>query len=127
MSSEDITELLNRLKNLQLEQARIISILETTVNNNNNILASPSSGTTTVVHRVPDEPNRYKKGDRVRINNKVIVSRLGLSLGRTITEADRLAIVKSVSGDKVRIVTDNGTETWRLTKNLDPVYDHHHE
>jgi hypothetical protein len=60
--------------------------------------------------------NEHKRGDRVRITNKV---RKPASAGQTWTEAkERLATVTSVNETQVFILTDNGTRTWRGPNNL---------
>ena len=58
----------------------------------------------------------HRRGDRVRITNKV---RKPASAGPTWTEAkERLATVTSVNETQVFILTDNGTRTWRGPNNL---------
>ena len=123
MSNEEtLQDLIQQLKSLQLQVQQVVTKIEEVVTKDRG--PSTTSVTTTATaasrhrHLIPAEFHVFKKGDRVRINNKI---KLPKSAGRTVTEADRLAIVTEVSGERgerVDIRTDNGTKTWRHAKNL---------
>ena len=69
-----------------------------------------------VAPRVPAATNSFKRGDRVRITNKV---RKPATAGANWSEnRERLATVTRVIPDQVHILTDNGTRTWRAPNNL---------
>ena len=73
-----------------------------------------------------EEPDQQlKRGDRVRILSKI---RRPVDWTTIWTEADiereRTATVTHTVKNQVWIVTDNGTKTWRATKNLRKVNEH---
>jgi hypothetical protein len=62
-------------------------------------------------------PYGFRKGDRVRITNRV---RRPATAGVSWTEErERLATVTRIIPDQVHIRTDNGTKTWRAHNNLE--------
>lgn len=117
--SEEINLLLSRLKELRVEEDKIISEIDR--------LSHLSSADTTVdelrvVSPAPPSPkspsnqsSKIVKGDRVRIMNYI-----NTPSGRMITEKDWLGTVTSVAVliDRVYFVTDGGTKTHRAAKNL---------
>ena len=84
---ESIGELISRLKQVRLEEARIIDLIERRTRRE------------AVTHT-------FRVGERVRITN-------GVRQGQTAT-----ATVTRVGGERVSLRTDDGTNTWRHSKNL---------
>ena len=84
---ESISELIDRLKRVRIEEARIIDLIERRT-------------------RREAATNTFRVGERVRIIN-------GVRQGQTTT-----ATVTRVSGERVTLRTDDGTGTWRHSKNL---------
>lgn len=69
---------------------------------------------------VLDEHTAFVKGDRVSITNRVSrPSTWSKSWDPITIEAERRATVTRSTHDRVWIVTDNGTKTWRAHKNLE--------
>ena len=122
MSNEEtLQDLIQQLKSLQLQVQQVVTKIEEVITEGRGPNTTSVTTTATAAsrhrHLIPAS-HVFKKGDRVRINNKI---KLPKSAGRTVTEADRLAIVTEVSGERgerVDIRTDNGTKTWRHAKNL---------
>ena len=111
---------------LRIEEDQILATMErlmsvynvtaeiTTTPTNNNLplrISPPTSPSTSPTNK----SYKYVKGDRVRIANYI-----NMPLGRTLTEADRVGTVTSVSVmvDRVYFRTDSGTKTYRSAKNL---------
>jgi hypothetical protein len=117
MSNNDIQQLLKRLKELQLEEQKIISALEEALSSGT--LRSPASPAVPSVVIEDNSPRSIKIGDRVRILNETRKSGLGLILGTNYnSDQDRLATVYDVVGKRIYFQTDNGQKTWRYAKNL---------
>jgi hypothetical protein len=69
---------------------------------------------------VPDEHTNFVKGDRVRITNRVNRPSSWLRPWDTKEiKTERRATVTRSTKDRVWIVTDNGTKTWRAPRNLE--------
>lgn len=112
MEDKTFEELIEELRNLRIKETAIIAQIEK-VNRNR----TPGAQTADA-----HEDNRaviangLKRGDRVRIKNKV---RRPATAGPTWSEAnERLATVTRVTAEQVHITTDNGTKTWRGPNNL---------
>jgi hypothetical protein len=119
MSRDDLPELLQQLQNLRLQGQQLLDTIDQIVDA---VPPTPPRANTTspVISRtptvnLPDNTVRcpYRSGDRVRIINKIRQSN-----GANITEADRLATVIFIAGDRIHLVTDNNRRTWRVAKNL---------
>lgn len=85
---ESISELIDRLKRVRIEEARIIDLIERRT------------------RREAVATNTFRVGERVRITN-------GVRQGQTTT-----ATVTRVNGERTSLLTDDGTSTWRHSKNL---------
>ena len=138
MTHEETTTLINQFKELHLQakdihkkQQEIINRLEAThqasVQQQPTLIpvreerlspivtvpqVSPRATTLSEELRI----DQYKKGDRVRIINKV---RKPAGRGQVETK-DRTGKVigRDLITERVYILTDNGTKTWRLPKNI---------
>ena len=111
MEHNELSDLIEELRALKIRETEIVAELERASRNQTRPRHEDNRGTeqTTVA-------NGIKRGDRVRITNKV---RRPAASGPTWTEAkERLATVTSVNATQVHIVTDNGTRTWRSPNNL---------
>lgn len=103
MDEEQLQGLLNRLQELHLETGEILSKIEqATGSQKTEDKAPPRSG------------DGFNPGDPVYITNRI----QNIPIGRRVTTADRAAIVRKVSGDRVYFTTATGKETWRTAKNL---------
>jgi hypothetical protein len=117
MSDDKIHRLLQRLKELKIEEQQIISSLEEALFPGS--LRSPTSVSVPSVVIEDNSPHPIKKGDRVRILNETRKSGLGLFLGANYnSDQDRLATVYDIVGKRIYFETDNGQRTWRYEKNL---------
>jgi hypothetical protein len=107
MSGEpSIQELIEQLKRIRIQEARIIEQIErTSVREEQTRRAERTRPST------PADgdwlPVDFQIGDRVRITNNV-------RAGQT-----RTATVTKVNTSQISIVTDNGSHTWRVRKNLE--------
>jgi hypothetical protein len=120
MSNTRIAELIRKLKDIRLQEAQIINEIENDLINNSddpNTVLSTATPTTTS----PNTNNVFLPGDRVLITNKInkkLKSRKSVTAASASTNQDRLATVVSVAGDRVHLLTDSGTSTWRIPKNI---------
>lgn len=112
MQRNDVSKLIDELRQLQIRSERIIAELESA--------------------RQPG--NSLKTGDRVYIINRVTKPATWITATRGEWDArkERHATVQRIVGSKVYIVTDNGTQTWRKNTNLrqhndEHRYSRHHE
>jgi hypothetical protein len=109
MEEKIFEDLIEELRTLKIRETEIVAELKRVTgerDKNNN----RSTEQTTIANA------EIKRGDRVRISNKV---RKPASAGPTWTEAkERLATVTRVTATQVHILTDNGTRTWRGPNNL---------
>ena len=108
MSNQSVDQLIQKLKKIRIQETQVLNQIE----------EARLRETTDSLHQVPivhPGHNPFKKGDRVKISNKI-----RLPGGRTPTNDDRVAVVTDVVKDKVYFTTFNGTKTWRLYKNLRP-------
>lgn len=115
MEDKTFEELIEELRTLRIRETAIITQLEV-ANSRARLRGTVQEVTNT------DQDNRaridtnLRKGDRVRIKNKV---RRPATAGPAWNEArERLATVTRVTADQVHITTDNGTTTWRGPNNL---------
>ena len=137
MINDRITILINKLKGLQLEQKVVIEEIEELYSElaqqqqhqlqsriEPATRVSPqvipeATGPVRQVNRITGEViviEGFQVGDRVRITNKVKRTHGN----RPINEGDKKATVYDIDlhSGRIHILTDNGTKTWRLTKNL---------
>ena len=99
-------QLIQQLKNLQIQQAQAIARLE-------------------ALNKSSDDTQRtFNKGDRVRIKNRIkasIFTKMLTEDGDRMATVTRTRIDKNGKIDKVFILTDNGLATYRLPKNLERI------
>ena len=91
MADQNLANLIERLRVLRVQEAAVIDQIERVNNNNNN-------NNDTVI----------RAGDRVRI----------LSHSRVRPGQSRTGVVTRVTADRVYLITDDGTQTWRATRNV---------
>lgn len=99
MKTPSVDDLISQLQKICIQEATILQQLET-------VIVTECQDTTFTV------------GDRVRITNCIRLPR-----GTTVTHFDRYATITCIDRkmNKVHFKTDNGTKTWRLSKNLEGV------
>jgi hypothetical protein len=122
MSDDEVAKLIQDLKQLQVQERRVIAALE-------EAHRTRQTGTTTTATTAPtnrisptnviglaratDPVQVFEEGDHVVIINKVRKPN-----NRPIDSGDCTAIVVGVHTDRIDIRTTNGTLTWRAPKNL---------
>ena len=101
-----LTELIERLRRIRLQEAQVIDQIDI-------LVSSQQEQDRRAEHtRAPVPPNGnwrhtdFRVGDRVRITN-------GVRAGQVPT-----AVVTKVTPERVSIITDDGTRTWRARTNL---------
>ena len=97
-SSDNVSQLLHCLSELHLEEQHIIDQL---------------------TQELQSHKADFEVGDRVKILNR-IARKPGKG---PIESADRVGTVTKVSKSRVSLVTDSGTNTWRLRSNLKRIED----
>ena len=102
MRTKTVDELIQNLLDLRLVETSILRQLEEA--------RRRETGRAFLPH--PDL-NLIVVGDRVKITNRVLNPK-----GCEVTKRDRLATVTRLDEGKVFFTTDNGTNTWRLPRNL---------
>jgi CHAT domain-containing protein len=111
MEEKSVEQLIEELRALKIREIELITELARVTSDRveTNETNRRDNEQTTVV-------NGIRRGDRVRITNKV---RKPASAGPTWTEAkERLATVTDTTPTQIHILTDNGTRTWRGPNNL---------
>ena len=109
MSEEEtVDQLIRKLKEIKVQESKILDQLEEARSRETRRARQASI--------VTADPNPFKKGDQVKILNKIRLPKS--KQGRPATSDDRIAVVTDIKGDKVHFIIDNGTKTWRLHKNL---------
>jgi hypothetical protein len=89
-----LSELIEQLKCIRIQEARVIDQIDR---------VEHTRATRATTHAVG---NVFQPGNRVRITN-------GVKAGQRPT-----GTVTKVSADRISITTDDGTKTWRASKNL---------
>ena len=102
MRTKTVDELIKDLLQLRLVETALLRQLEEA--------RRLETGRATLPH--PDL-NLIVVGDRVKITNRVRNPK-----GGEVTKQDRFATVTRLHEGKVYFTTDNGTNTWRLPRNL---------
>ena len=87
--NDSISNLIERLKRIRIEEARVIDLIEQRTRREAAVATNP-----------------FRVGDRVRVTDRW---RQGQPSTATVTK---------INGERTSIRTDDGTETWRLSKNL---------
>ena len=103
MKTKSVDELIKKLLELQLVETSLLRQLEEArrIKTGRAILPHP-------------DLNLIIFGDRVKITNRVCNPK-----GGQVTKWDMLATVIRLDEGKVYFTTGNGTDTWRLPKNLE--------
>lgn len=107
-----INDLINQLKRIRLEEARVIEQLELAsareeqARRAERIRAAQATRAELARATARVGSNVFQPGDRIRITN-------GVKAGQLST-----GVVTKVGVDRVSVTTDDGTNTWRAPKNL---------
>jgi hypothetical protein len=138
MEGETLYQLIERLRQLHLEQETILQALEDIAQQDIIVEQEPRARVNTVPNVVPNvvpnerdtapstpiveavgvsSPTVFYIGQRVYITNRIT----HVPLLRRATEADRTAIVTHFTPSRVAIRTINGYHTHRHPKNLRPL------
>jgi hypothetical protein len=113
MEDKNFEDLIEELRTLKIREIEIVAELKRAVST---AQTDTNEREDTRDTEQATARNGVKRGDRVRITNKI---RRPASAGPAWTEAkERLATVTSVTPTQVHILTDNGTRTWRGPNNL---------
>jgi hypothetical protein len=115
MSTDEIEELIKALKQLQVEERRVIAALEEAHRRRQTETPANRISPTNIIGlaRATDPVQSFKKGDHV-----VIINKVRKPPSRLADSGDRTAIVVGVHTDRIDIKTTNDTYTWRAPKNL---------
>jgi hypothetical protein len=108
---ESLTELITELQHLRIREAEVLARIGR--------LTNAHATDATPVREI--EVNGFKKGDRVRITNKVKKPAVWPREKAWVESEFRLATVTKVSSLQVHFLTDNGVRTWRAPNNLERV------
>jgi hypothetical protein len=111
---DEINTIIKQLKSHKVKESRLIRDLEDSVQRARTL--QPAFPTASAPRRTTPVPSTvvFNVGDKVCITNKVKQK----SNRHPITEKDRIAIVTTVTEQRVFIRTLNCTETWRAPHNL---------
>ena len=104
-NDDDVTTLIEELRTLRLRENELVDRIERAATGRR--------------QEVPRRGEPYQTGDRVYITNRIRRPVFANRDWTTIRE--RRATVTRRDGDRVYITTENGTETWRASKNLRPL------
>ena len=108
MSDTKVQELLNKLQELHIETGKVIETIEEITSKEGDVKKADRK----------QSPHRgsggFNPGDPVYITNRI----QNIPIGRRTTTADRAAIVRKVTAERVYFTTATGKETWRNAKNL---------
>ena len=112
MQDEQVEDLIRELKSLNLRRNEIFAQLEAAyTGHDSEEEARRSIGGSSA--------NGFKKGDRIRIRNKV--KRPAAWTRPWDKEKEKTATVTRVTATQVHYITDNGVETWRAPNNVERV------
>ena len=104
---ESIGDLIAELKQLNLREGEVIELIEAANQRQTKRESAPIDAGTSKF-------GTFRVGDRVVVTNKI---RKPTNHSQHWTpEKERRAVVTGIDGDKVHIKTNNGVETWRLSK-----------
>ena len=115
MQNRKFDELIDELRALRIRQDDIIAELEE-VNRAATRHQAANEGGPIENEEQAEPANGLRRGDRVRIKNRV---RKPATAGASWSEPrERLATVTRITPEQIFITTDNGTKTWRAPNNL---------
>jgi hypothetical protein len=116
MPNRSAEELIQELQQLRIRETAIIAKIRQAIGatngaeQENEIEVNADVNLTVAAHGL-------RTGDRVRIKNKI--QRPATAGPLSLTENwERLATMTKITVDQIRIITDNGTRTWRAHNNL---------
>lgn len=131
MDEEEERDLINELEALNLRTAEIIEQLAArdvgkqnrrgATKTHHEVRAVPVTSISATGNPTNPSVNGLRKGDRVRIKNKVIKPATWPVERPWIKEEARRATITRVTRDQIHFVTDNGTRTWRAPNNLERI------
>jgi hypothetical protein len=128
-TEDSIDDLIEQLELLRVEEATIITRIQqarareqeqqrsshtTRARGQEQQHTSATTGRTETARAVTASATNFTIGCRVKIINRIAKP----ASGRPTNENDRRAIVTRIVGDQIHFRTVNGTNTWRLPKNL---------
>jgi formylmethanofuran dehydrogenase subunit A len=114
MEEKSFDELIQELQRLRIREGQIIAQIEQAHHSSNTRI--PNQDNTRLPSNITSTRQTFTKGDRVLITNKI---RKPKTAGINWTESkERLAVVSKIVNDQIHVVTDNGTNTWRIQDNL---------
>ena len=108
---EKLIELTAELRHLRIREAEVLENIDRLTNARGTVNARP----------IEIEVNGFKRGDRVRITNKVKKPAVWPREKTWIESEFRLATVTKVNSLQVHFLTDNGVRTWRAPNNLERI------
>jgi hypothetical protein len=114
MDDEEVQALIAEFQKLRIRAATIVRQLEAVNARRTSIdsIAAP------VVHESHLTANGFRKGDRVRIKNKVSKPATWPIEKPWRREEAQLAMISRVTKKQVHFLTDNVVSTWRAPNNL---------
>ena len=116
---DEITKLIQELKDLKIREAQVLLRLERAHQKNKNqerCEETSTDSTTPSARENEDNTRGYKKGDRIVITNRV--KKPVNWKGEWTATKERHATVTISTTEKVFFKTDNGVFTWRAPKNI---------
>ena len=119
MENTRIEDLIAELHALRLRETAIIAQIEQETTRTAPTSDGPETRrpTSEPQQAATARPSFFKRGDRVRIKNKI---RKPATAGTEWVESrERTATVTKIEPGQVHITTDNGTRTWRAPNNLE--------
>ena len=112
--TDRIQELIEELRRLRVKESAILQEVERL--NKRRGTATQNSRST---QQREDSKGKYRVGDRVFVTNQI--RRPILAPRHWTLDNERKGTVTGIGKERIYYRTDNGTETWRLTKNLRPL------
>ena len=106
MDDTPVTELIEKLRQLQIETARTIELLEAARNDEDRRRSARIARADPVAVGARADTRTYRPGDRVIISNT------------TRRNHSRYATVTRVENGRVHLLTDDNQTAWRIPRNL---------
>jgi hypothetical protein len=115
MPNDEIEILIEELKELHLQERRILASIEQAYRLSSTTTSTnlPSNSTPQTTTKQSNTASAFKKGDHI-----IIVNKVRLPNNRPVQTGDRTSVVTGQSRDRIDFVTTNGTVTWRAPKNI---------
>lgn len=114
MLTEDIDTLIKELKQIKIKEREIIDAIQCIINTTQPVLSdsrviTPRAINVTIVNKSSD----FVVGERIFITNAI-----PRPFGRTVNAGDRRAVITNITPTRITLTTENGTNTWRASKNI---------